>query len=94
MACQFLEFAESWSSFVAAYIILAFGMDRILSISFPHRFQKDRYIKATLLLYLGIMLAGALLNAPITARFQLMYEERDTMNIWLGDSDKNLGKMR
>ncbi|VUZ50644.1 unnamed protein product [Hymenolepis diminuta] len=84
-ACQFLEFAESWSGFVAAYIMLAFGMDRILSITLPHRFQKDRYIKATLLLYLGIMLAGAVLNAPIAARFRLMHEEQTTMKIWLAE---------
>lgn len=86
-ACQFFEFAESWSSFVTAYIMLAFGMDRVLSISLPHRFQKERYIMATLLIYLGIMVVGASLNGPIAAGFDLIVDEQPTVELWRAASE-------
>ena len=81
-ACQFFEFAEGWSSFVVAYIMLAFGIDRVLSISLPHKFQRDRYIIGTLIVYAGIMLAGAALSAPIAADFELRRESRARKKLW------------
>ncbi|VDK37583.1 unnamed protein product [Taenia asiatica] len=90
-ACQFFEFAESWSSFVAAYIMLAFGVDRVLSIGLPHRFQRGRYIGGTILIYLGIMVVGAALSAPIAAGSELKYESQTT-EIWFPEATKNVSK--
>lgn len=87
-ACQFFEFAESWSSFVAAYIMLAFGIDRVLSISLPHRFQRDRYIGGTILVYLGIVVVGAALSAPIAAGSELKYENQAT-EVWFPEATKS-----
>ncbi|KAH9283918.1 hypothetical protein ECG_04488 [Echinococcus granulosus] len=89
-ACQFFEFAESWSSFVAAYIMLAFGIDRVLSIGLPHRFQRDRHICSTILLYLGIMVVGAALSAPIAAGSELKYESQATTKVWFPGATKRI----
>ncbi|KAL5109902.1 hypothetical protein TcWFU_002115 [Taenia crassiceps] len=91
-ACQFFEFAESWSSFVAAYIMLAFGIDRVLSIGLPHRFQRDRYIGGTILIYFGIVVVGAALSAPIAAGSELKYENQPATEVLLPEVSKNVSK--
>ncbi|VDN09174.1 unnamed protein product [Dibothriocephalus latus] len=73
-ACQFFEFSEMWIGFVSAHIMLAFGVDRVLSITMPLRFQKTRFIQATLWVYATIMALGACVSAPLTAQYSLIVE--------------------
>ncbi|VDD81620.1 unnamed protein product [Mesocestoides corti] len=81
-ACQFFEFAELWNGFIAAYIMLAFGIDRVLSISLPHKFHRDLLINETLIVYMAIMIVGAALSAPVAANFGIKYDEHDTIKPW------------
>lgn len=78
-ACRLFEFIENWNAFVIAYILLAFGIDRVLSISFAHVFRAQRHIKTTCLIYIGIMSAGAILCGPIAAQYSLVEESKTTL---------------
>ncbi|VDL95511.1 unnamed protein product [Schistocephalus solidus] len=73
-ACQFFEFSEMWIGFVSSHILLAFGLDRVLSITMPLRFQKTRFIQATLWAYAVIMALGACVSAPLAAQYSLITE--------------------
>ncbi|BHF63330.1 hypothetical protein SprV_0200632200 [Sparganum proliferum] len=73
-ACKFFEFIEMWIGFVSSHILLAFGVDRVLSITMPLRFQKTRYIQATLWAQAAILALGACVSAPLAAQYSLMME--------------------
>ena len=69
MTCKMMEYISPTFIFVSGYLLVAFSVDRVLTVLLPVKFQCVRWIKSCVAVCVGITFSGLVLSSPLAVSY-------------------------